>query len=61
MRTQCFETASRVRDFELNAPLSADPAQMRSWLINVYPVKTAVESSSLGRGDHCRDHGAQAF
>ena len=30
-----------MRDLELNAPLPADPAQMRSWLINVYPVKTA--------------------
>jgi signal transduction histidine kinase len=36
-----FETGQPVRDFELNAPFPADPAQMRSWLINVYPVKTA--------------------
>jgi signal transduction histidine kinase len=36
-----FETGQPVRDFELNAPLSADPTQMRSWLINVYPVRTA--------------------
>lgn len=36
-----FATGQPVRDLELNAPLPADPAQMRSWLINVYPVKTA--------------------
>jgi PAS domain S-box-containing protein len=39
-----FETGQPVRDFELNASLSADSEQMRSWLINVYPVKTASKA-----------------
>lgn len=38
-----FRTGHAVRDFELNSQASdSDPA--RSWLINVYPVKTKAQS-----------------
>ena len=39
-----FETGEPVAQFELNTPLSGDVAQTRSWLINVYPVKTTSEA-----------------
>ena len=35
-----FESGEPVRDFELNSALPAQPDFVRSWLINVYPVKT---------------------
>ena len=39
-----FETGEPVAQFELTTPISAEPAQERSWLINVYPVKTTSEA-----------------
>jgi signal transduction histidine kinase len=39
-----FETGKPVRDFELNSPHSEHAEPGRSWLINVYPVKTASQS-----------------
>ena len=39
-----FETGEPVVQFELNTPLSGDVTQVRSWLINVYPVKTTSEA-----------------
>ncbi len=39
-----FETGEPVAQFELNTPLSGDETQVRSWLINVYPVKTTSEA-----------------
>jgi PAS domain S-box-containing protein len=39
-----FETGQAVRDFELNSPNFNDTEENRSWLINVYPVKTASQS-----------------
>ena len=39
-----FETGRPVVQFELNTPLSGDVTQVRSWLINVYPVKAASEA-----------------
>jgi signal transduction histidine kinase len=39
-----FETGEPVAQFELNTPLSGDVTQTRSWLINVYPVKTTSEA-----------------
>ena len=39
-----FETGQPVIQFELNTPLSGDGAQVRSWLINVYPVKATSEA-----------------
>jgi signal transduction histidine kinase len=35
-----FETGEPAAQFELDSPLSRDATQVRSWLINVYPVKT---------------------
>ncbi len=39
-----FETGQPVRDFELSSKLPADSGQLRSWLINVYPVKTSSQT-----------------
>jgi signal transduction histidine kinase len=39
-----FETGEPVVQFELNTPLTGEGAQVRSWLINVYPVKAASEA-----------------
>ena len=39
-----FETGKPVVQFELHTPLSGDPPQVRSWLINVYPVKASSEA-----------------
>jgi len=39
-----FETGEPVVQFELNTPLAGDETQVRSWLINVYPVKTTSEA-----------------
>src|SRR5277367_1444390 len=39
-----FETGEPVAQFELNTDLSGDATQARSWLINVYPVKTTSEA-----------------
>jgi signal transduction histidine kinase len=39
-----FETGVPVAQFELNTPQSGDVTQTRSWLINVYPVKTTSEA-----------------
>jgi PAS domain S-box-containing protein len=39
-----FETGEPVVQFELNTPLSDDATQVRSWLINVYPVKATSEA-----------------
>ena len=39
-----FETGKPVIQFELNTPLSGDGIQVRSWLINVYPVKATSEA-----------------
>ncbi|HEY4046121.1 MAG TPA: ATP-binding protein [Acidobacteriaceae bacterium] len=39
-----FETGRPVRDYELNSPNSEYPEHGRSWLINVYPVKTASQA-----------------
>jgi signal transduction histidine kinase len=39
-----FETGEPVVQFELNTPLPGDATQVRSWLINVYPVKGTSEA-----------------
>ncbi len=39
-----FETGLAVRDFELSSPLPADSSEMRSWLINVYPVRASLQA-----------------
>ncbi len=39
-----FETGERVSQFELSIPTPGDEMQVRSWLINVYPVKTQSEA-----------------
>jgi signal transduction histidine kinase len=39
-----FETGEPVVQFELNTPLPGDDTQVRSWLINVYPVKGTSEA-----------------
>ncbi|HEV2272863.1 MAG TPA: ATP-binding protein [Acidobacteriaceae bacterium] len=39
-----FETGQPVRDFELNSTLPPDFNHMRSWLINLYPVKTTSQA-----------------
>jgi signal transduction histidine kinase len=39
-----FETGRPVVQFELNTALSGDVTQVRSWLINVYPVKATSEA-----------------
>jgi signal transduction histidine kinase len=39
-----FETGQPVTQFELNTPLPGDVDQVRSWLINVYPVKATSEA-----------------
>jgi PAS domain S-box-containing protein len=39
-----FETGRPVAQFELNTALSGDVTQVRSWLINVYPVKATSEA-----------------
>lgn len=39
-----FETGERVSQFELSVPTPGDETQLRSWLINVYPVKTQLEA-----------------
>jgi signal transduction histidine kinase len=39
-----FETGESVAQFELNTALSGDTTQARTWLINVYPVKTTSEA-----------------
>ena len=39
-----FESGEPVAQFELNTDLSGDATQARSWLINVYPVKTTSEA-----------------
>jgi PAS domain S-box-containing protein len=41
---QVFETGEPVAQLELNTPISAEPTEERSWLINVYPVKTTSEA-----------------
>ncbi len=39
-----FETGQPVTQFELNTPSPVDVDQVRSWLINVYPVKATSEA-----------------
>ncbi|HET6219005.1 MAG TPA: ATP-binding protein [Acidobacteriaceae bacterium] len=39
-----FETGRPVVQFELNTALSGDVTQVRSWLINVYPVRATSEA-----------------
>ena len=39
-----FETGERVSQFELIIPGSEDDPRERSWLMNVYPVKTMAEA-----------------
>src|SRR5271156_6104443 len=39
-----FETGQPVVQFELNTPLSGDSPGVRTWLINVYPVKATSEA-----------------
>ncbi len=39
-----FETGRSVVQFELNTALAGDVTQVRSWLINVYPVKATSEA-----------------
>ena len=39
-----FETGKPVVQFELNTPLPGEATQVRSWLINVYPVKATSEA-----------------
>lgn len=39
-----FETGETVTQFELGIPMPAEPGEERSWLINVYPVKTTSEA-----------------
>ena len=39
-----FETGEPVAQFELTIPLVSEPGEERSWLINVYPVKTTSEA-----------------
>jgi PAS domain S-box-containing protein len=39
-----FETGQPVVQFELNTTFSNDPAQVRTWLVNVYPVKATSEA-----------------
>ena len=39
-----FETGKPVVQFEVHTPVSGDPSQVRSWLINVYPVKASSEA-----------------
>ena len=39
-----FETGQPVEQFEFNTPASVDAHQVRSWLVNVYPVKAASEA-----------------
>ncbi len=39
-----FETGQPVVQFELDTPLPGDATQVRSWLINVYPVKATSEA-----------------
>jgi signal transduction histidine kinase len=39
-----FETGRPVVQFELNTALAGDVTQVRSWLINVYPVKATSEA-----------------
>src|SRR5271170_4149541 len=39
-----FETGKPVVQFELHTSVSGDPPQVRSWLINVYPVKASSEA-----------------
>src|ERR1700760_3234219 len=38
-----FETGQPVVQYELHTPVSGDPPQTRSWLINAYPVKASSE------------------
>src|SRR3984885_7844530 len=39
-----FETGEPVAQFELNTSLSGDASEVRSWLINVYPIKATSEA-----------------
>ena len=39
-----FDTGQPVRDFELSSKLPAESGEVRSWLINVYPVKTSSQA-----------------
>jgi signal transduction histidine kinase len=39
-----FETGQPVVQFELNTPLFGESAEVRTWLINVYPVKATSEA-----------------
>jgi PAS domain S-box-containing protein len=39
-----FESGQPVAQFELNTPLSGDSGRVRTWLINVYPVKATSEA-----------------
>jgi signal transduction histidine kinase len=39
-----FESGKPVVQFELHTPVPGDPPQVRSWLINVYPVKASSEA-----------------
>jgi signal transduction histidine kinase len=39
-----FETGKPVAQFELHTTAPGDPPQVRSWLINVYPVKASSEA-----------------
>ncbi len=41
---QVFETGEPVAQLELDTPISAETAEERSWIINVYPVKTTSEA-----------------
>lgn len=39
-----FETGAPVAQFELHTPWAGDAGQVRSWLVNVYPVKATSEA-----------------
>jgi signal transduction histidine kinase len=39
-----FESGQPVVQFELNTPVGGDTAEVRTWLINVYPVKATSEA-----------------
>jgi signal transduction histidine kinase len=39
-----FDTGQSVQDLELSGELAAEPGLQRSWLVNLYPVKTANQA-----------------
>lgn len=39
---EVFESGTPVRDLELNTGISSRPGRARTWLVNIYPVKTGA-------------------